>query len=112
MSDDAFHLYNLTDSEFLANFNSTYPQQASWKLWTLTPRILSTVTLSLHRKLCDQVLVLLNVPPAPTASDNSGGPISVTNWLSTPNSPTSKKIQLPSSKFCPVIPRRHHRFHE
>jgi hypothetical protein len=48
MSDDAScPLHDLTDSEFLTPFNSTYPQNASWKLWTPTPSILSAVTLSL-----------------------------------------------------------------
>jgi hypothetical protein len=50
------------------------------------------MTLSLHRKPCDPAL-LLNVPPEPTHTGNSG-PISVTSWPSMPYSPTSK-IQLP-----------------
>jgi hypothetical protein len=78
MSDDVSRLHDLTDTAFLTQFNSTYPQKASWELWTPTPSILSAVTLS-----------LLNVPPELTATGNSG-PISVTNWLSTPYSPTSK----------------------
>jgi hypothetical protein len=96
MSDDASRMHDLTDAEFLTHFNSMYPQSTSWQLWTPTTSILSAVTLSWHRKLCDPAL-LLNVPPEPTAIGNSG-PISVTNWPSTPYSPTSK-IQLPSSKI-------------
>jgi hypothetical protein len=105
MSDDASRLHDLTDSEFLAHFNSTYPQKASWKVWTPTPRILSAVTLSLHRKKpCDPAL-LLNVPPAPTATGNSG-PISVTNWPLTPYSPTSSSKFLPSDTApTPSLPR-------
>jgi len=98
MSDDASRMHDLTDAEFLTHFNSTYPQSASWQLWTPTPNILSAVTSSLHRTPCDPVL-LLNVPPEPTPTGNSG-PISVTNWPSTPYSPTSK-TQLPSSKSLP-----------
>jgi hypothetical protein len=101
MSDDASRLHDLTDSEFFAHFNSTYPQQASWKLWTPTPSIISAVTLSLQWKPCDPML-LLNVPPAPTAAPDNSGPISVMTWPSTPYSPpTSKILQLPSSKFLP-----------
>jgi hypothetical protein len=51
MSDDASSLHDLADTEVLAHFNSTYPQQASCKLWTPTPSIISAVTLSLvHRQ--------------------------------------------------------------
>jgi hypothetical protein len=98
MSDDASRLHDLSDYDFLTHFDLTYPQSASWQLWTPTTNIPSAVTSSLRRTPCDPAL-LLNVPPEPTPTGPSG-PISVTNWRSTPYSATSK-TQLPSSKYLP-----------
>ena len=39
MADDASRLWNLSDNELLAHFNSNYPQARSGKLADLRPRI-------------------------------------------------------------------------
>ena len=48
MSNVASHLHDLPNAELLTCFYSTYPQKASWKLWTPTPNILSAITSSLQ----------------------------------------------------------------
>ena len=50
MADDASRLWQLSYTELLAHFNSTYPQVRSWKLVALRPRMHSALISSLCKR--------------------------------------------------------------
>jgi len=50
MADDCSRLWRLSDSQLLAYFNLTYPQEQSWTLAHLRPSMHSALTLALQRK--------------------------------------------------------------
>ncbi|KAK1736299.1 hypothetical protein QTG54_012899 [Skeletonema marinoi] len=82
MADDASRLFHLTDTQFLAYFNSTYPQNTSYKIVSPRPEMISCVILALHRK---------------TSTTGKSGFSSVIKWASTPYSKPSK-TKYPSFK--------------
>jgi hypothetical protein len=88
MSDDASRLHHLSDAALLTHFDSVYPQPSSWKLWTPSPALLSSVTTALHRRPCEPAL-LLREPAVATATGTAGAPF-VTNWPSIPYCQTSR----------------------
>ena len=90
--------YTHTDSHFLHHFNSSYPQQQSFKLVNPHSKLSSSVISALHRKMCS-LESLLAVPPPPTPIGQSGL-ISPLSWASIPYSKPSA-TKYPSSKsFC------------
>ena len=91
-ADDASRLTHLSDDEFLTHFNSTYPQKATWKLWTPTPNIISSVISALHRQRCNPAS-LLNAPPPPMVT-GTRGPNSAPSWPSTPYSQIGPTLSL------------------
>ena len=50
MADDCSRLWNLTDTQLIAYFNSNYPQPSSWTLHRLRPEMRSSLISSLLRK--------------------------------------------------------------
>ena len=50
MEDDASRLWNLSDNELLAHFNSKYPQARYWKLAALSPRMHSALISSFYKR--------------------------------------------------------------
>ena len=50
MADNASRLWNLSDNELLAHFNSNYPQARSWKLAPLRPQMHFTLISSLYKR--------------------------------------------------------------
>ena len=89
-ADDASRLQSLSNAEFLHHFNSTYPQKQSWRLWTLSPAMLSYLTSVLLSTPSALALPLLApLPPIPTGKF---GPTSAPNWPSTH-----------SYKTCPIL---------
>jgi hypothetical protein len=50
MADDASRLWNLSNSELLSHFNSTYPQHQSWQLSQPQPNLLSALIMALQCK--------------------------------------------------------------
>jgi len=95
MADDASRLFHLTDTQFLAYFNSTYPQNTSYKIVSPRPEMISCVISALHRKT-SSVECLLVEPPPRTPTGKSGFS-SVIKWASTPYSKPSK-TKYPSFK--------------
>ena len=91
-ADDASRLTHLSDDEFLTHFNSTYPQKATWKLWTPTPNIISSVISALHRQRCNPAS-LLNAPPPPMVTGTLGT-TSAPSWPSTPYSQIGPTLSL------------------
>ena len=94
-ADDASRLQHLTNSQLLAYFNSTYPQQRSWHLWTPPPKMRSLLIGALRNKR--QPSASLRVAPAPPTPTGIIGPVSAPSWPSTLSSKTSP-IQLSSFK--------------
>jgi hypothetical protein len=99
MADDASRLLTLTDDQLLTHFNSTYPQNQSWRLWTPPPEMLSAVTMALHRTP-SKAASFLRAPPPPIATGTSG-PLSASPWPSTPLWQTSKTPSV-SFKSLPI----------
>jgi hypothetical protein len=79
MADDASRLTDLTATELLTHFNSTYPQPSPWALWTPTQQFLSAVIMALHRRtsppesflLAPQPPLAIGKPGAPSAPDSA-----------------------------------------
>lgn len=99
MADDASRLQHLSNRDFLAHFNSTYPQRQSWQLWTPTLPLSSATITSLFRKPSDPASWLAGPPPPIPLGPN--GAISARHWPSIPYSATSK-ILSSSSKSLPT----------
>ena len=70
MADDCSRLWNLSDSQLLTYFNSTYPQATSWQLRHLRPEMLSALTSNLLKKRSRPELYLCETkkPPVRGAS--------------------------------------------
>ena len=95
MADDASRLFHLSDKQFLAHFNSHYPQKKSYKIVHPRPELVSAVILALHRKTSSVESLLVDPPPpAPTGDSGFSSPIS---WASTPYSKPSR-TKYPSFK--------------
>ena len=55
MADDAFHLFELSDTSLLVHMSAAYPQsQSSWQISLLPPDLLSCAISTLRRKPCDR----------------------------------------------------------
>jgi hypothetical protein len=81
MADDCSRMWNLSDSQLVAYFNTTYPQKLPWRLWTPGNKILSAVNSALRRKRCDPASFL--AVPAPLLATGNSGSISAHNCEST-----------------------------
>jgi len=90
MADDCSRLWNLSDSQLLAYFNSTYPQTLPWKLVHLRPVMHSALTLALQRKR-PEPQSFLNDPRRKTVTGAFGKRSSPIIQASTPTSRTSRK---------------------
>lgn len=99
LGDDASRLFHLSDADFLAYFNSTYPQNQPWQLWTPTPQIISVVTSALLNGKFNRELLQSELRPTTTCG--MSGPVIVNHWASTPFSAVSK-TKSPSSKSLPI----------
>lgn len=100
MADDPSRMWKLSDSQLLAHFNSTYPQDQPWQLVHPRPALISCL-LSALLKQRPGLEMLLTPPPTKTACGPSGKPL----WplldltpTSTPLNPTSSYL---FSKFSP-----------
>ena len=62
MADDLSRMWDLSDSQLLSYFNSTYPQDQPWEIATLRPEMLSSLTSALQKRRANPVS-LLNEPP-------------------------------------------------
>ena len=68
MADDCSRLWNLTDKQLIDYFNTTYPQERSWKLCQLRPEMNSALISALRRQRSSPEWL----PSAPTPTDGSG----------------------------------------
>jgi hypothetical protein len=96
MADDASRRWDLSDTAFLAYFNSTYPQNASWQLLHLPPEQSSELTLHLLRLKCNKASPTSNASHKPRIGES--GQNFVTSSSSTPGYGTAS-TQYPSYKF-------------
>ena len=83
MSDDASRLFHLSNKQLLAHFDSKYPQNSSWRLWTVTPEMRSSVISALHKKWCSSESFLRD--PAPPIPTGTCGLTSASSWPSIPS---------------------------
>ena len=98
MADDASRLWHLSDAEFLAYFNATYPQSEPWQLRHLRSEMRSALTLSLLRKRATPPEILSE--PSRETATSDGGRSSAKRTTSTPSSRTSM-MPYPTSKSLP-----------
>jgi hypothetical protein len=100
MADDASRLWLLSDAELLTHFNTFYPQNQPWKLYTLRPEIVSALITALLCKRSDQASYL----PAPLLEMLPGfaGPPIVQAWASLRSARTSG-IHYSTSKSLPTV---------
>jgi hypothetical protein len=82
LADDASRLWSLTNDEFLAYFNSTYPQVHSWRLWTPSKQTVSATISALRKQRSEPVLFLRE--PNPPLDTGKHGRHSVNHSVSTP----------------------------
>jgi hypothetical protein len=95
MADDLSRRWDLSDSQILAYFNSTYPQTQSWRLCHSRPALISTATKALWMQHCDPASLSadkLQLPPTGISGPTS---VSKPSELTRTFVPTSR---LPSSK--------------
>ena len=74
MADDCSRLWDLTDSQLVAHFNTTYPQPQPWQLVTLRPEMTSSIISALQKQR-PGLDSLLNDPPTRTPIGASGKPL-------------------------------------
>ena len=84
MADDASRLWNLYDTELLANFNLDYPQARSWKLAALRPQMNSALISSLYKRR--STMGLFPQEPEQTKSASGNGKSSDENKILTHSS--------------------------
>lgn len=96
MADDCSRLWELTDSQFLAYFNRTYPQSVSWELCPLAPPLNSALTSALFETRSAPASFL--AVPALLTSTGTDGPTSVAPSISILGSTKSTTRSL-FSKF-------------
>jgi hypothetical protein len=99
MADDASRLEHLTDLEFLSHFNSTYPQETSWHLFTLDPALPSAVCMSLRRQTSSREWSQADPRPPRTTGSCGKNSATISSWTQ-PLSPTT--TPSPSSKSLPT----------
>lgn len=107
MADDASRLLDLSDTDLLVYFNTTYPQMLPWVLWTPTSHFLSAVTLALRRQTSPMELFLRGPPPPLPITPSGANFATPTEWIlpfkSMPTpSPSSKS--LPSATETAPLP--------
>jgi hypothetical protein len=90
MADDCSRLWHLTDSQFVAYFNSRYPQKKPWRLVHLRPEMRSSLISALQRKR-PSPQSFLNAPQRKTVTGASGKSSLPLSMESTPISPVSRK---------------------
>jgi len=96
MADDASRLWNLSDTEFLAYFNSTYPQNRSWSLLRLPSAVNCLMTSLLLDKTSNAEFVLNELQKLMPF-----GPSGQTSAPPTTGLPTSPASPTPSPpSFC------------
>ena len=100
MADDASRLFSLSNSELLTHFNTSYPQNQPWSIYSLRPEMLSALTMALLNKRSDPVLYLPALKPE-TRPGFDGATIATT-WVSHHTVPTSG-IHYRSSKCLPTV---------
>ena len=84
MADECSRLWQLTDSQILAHFNSNYPQALSWQLCPVPKPMLSALTSALYRKRSEPGLHLIE--PERRISIGNDGTSFVATTTSTPSS--------------------------
>ena len=95
MADILSRRWELSDSQMLDLFNTTFPQAQPWQLCPLRPAMNSCVTQALWKRRCEPEFPTAAILP-PTHTGSSGSP-SVNNLTWHPTSP-QKKIQSLGSK--------------
>jgi hypothetical protein len=96
MADDLSRRWDLSDSQILAYFNSTYPQTQPWQLCHLRPALISTTMKALSMQHCaPDSLMADKLPPAPTGVS---GQTFVSNTTWTPTCPKDP-MQSTGSRF-------------
>lgn len=98
MADDASRLWHLSDTAFLAHFNTCYPQHQPWQLLTLRPEMHLALTTALQCKRSKPESFLHD--HGPEMLPGFSGPITAPLLVSTPCLPISP-ILSPSSKSLP-----------
>ena len=99
MADDASRLWQLSDTELLAHFNSTYPQDRSWRLVALRPQMHSALISSLCKRRSTEGLFPPVQKQTKVASVSGKSSVGPTTWT-----PSSIKYgtRCRFSKFLPV----------
>jgi hypothetical protein len=96
MADDLSRRWDLSDSQLLTYFDSTYPQALPWKLCHLRPEMNLATMLALSKKRCDPVSLTAGTQQqVPTGTSGS---ISVNNTHWHPTLPKDP-MQSAGSKF-------------
>ena len=92
LADDSSRLFNLNNTDFLSHFNSTYPQNQSYKLWTPSKQVSGAVISALHRQMSKPGSALVEpLPPTPIGTNSS---TTLSLWPSIPFSkPSQTKYQ-------------------
>jgi hypothetical protein len=99
MADDASRLFHLSNIDFLAYFNQTYPQPLPWRLYTVNPRIYSSAISALQHRISPKELFLHEpAKPLPTGTNGSHTARNYPSILPFKGS----KIQSLSSKSSPI----------
>ena len=88
LADAASRLFNMSDSQFISYFNSTFSKNISFRHVQISSPMLSAVTSALRKKTCSMESLLV-VPPAPIPIGASGR-TSQLKWASTPFSKPSR----------------------
>ena len=103
MADDSSRLFHLNSSKFLTHFNTTYPQTASFRLWTPSRQVSSAVISALRRKpSTPESLLVEPVAPSPTGPSGKSSSLS---WPSIPYSkPSRTKYQSYKSSDTEFVP--------
>ena len=74
MADDCSRLWHLTDSNFLAYFNTTYPQRKPWRMCNLRPEMNSALISALRSRRSLPESWLNEPQPTPIFGNSPGNP--------------------------------------
>lgn len=104
MADDASRLWQLTDDELLTHFDTRYPQESRWQLWTLVPDTNSTLIGALSKRPPDHEF--LHSGPSPPVLPDDCRPCSATPLTSIPthSQPTLSPCSSSLPNTCAVVP--------
>jgi hypothetical protein len=92
MADDASRRWDLDDSQLLAYFNSTYPQEAPWQLCVPRPAMISSTMQALSMQRCDPVSLMAGISRQPRTGPSGKAFVNNLAWA-----PTSPKTAMQSS---------------